>query len=457
MPAPSLIVQTTYAELLERCAAAAFDDAFVEDGAFISKTIKGRRYWYFQTRTGDERKQLYVGPETTELLERIERHQTARSDESQRRTLVSALVRSFNLPRPNTEIGNIIEALANAGVFRLRGVLVGTVAYQTYLAMLGVRLSPSLMQTADIDIAQFKDISVAVEDNTPPMLDLLREIDPTFRDIPSTFDGRHSTSYAAKDGIRVDFLTPSRGSGTDKPQALPSFQTDAQPLPFLDYLIYEPEPAVVLHNAGIYVQVPAPQRYAIHKLIVSRRRPQGAAKGDKDLQQAEALLDVLTERRPHELKLAWQEAYKNGPTWRQLLNEAIGKLDGSVRDATLKVVDVRRSTIPGLDLTFENPPAHYDSHRDIVTFKGAALGYPVACAVSRETLDDHFGVDGLGQNDRLQQFLKNRSKIEMLARTKYLSWPVEEPGTVLVKTADVPKLLNEISAISNHPYGGSTS
>src|ERR1700694_5822004 len=101
--------------------------------------------------------------------------------------------------------------------------------------MLGVKLSPALMQTADIDIAQFADVSVATGDKTPPMLAVLREVDPTFRDIPSTFDSRHSTSYAAKDGIRVDFLTPNRGSGTDKPQTLPSFQTDAQSLPFLDY------------------------------------------------------------------------------------------------------------------------------------------------------------------------------------------------------------------------------
>src|SRR5665213_1045064 len=379
MPAPPIVVQTIYAELLERCAGAAFDDAFIEHGAFTPKTTKGRRYWYFQTGTGDARKQLYVGPETPKLLERIERHQTARSDESQRRALVSTLVRSFNLPRPSSEMGNIIEALAHAGVFRLRGVLVGTVAYQTYLAMLGVKLSNSLIQTADIDIAQFKDISVAVEDSTPPMLDLLREIDPTFRDIPSTFDSRHSTSYAARDGTRVDFLTPNRGSGSDKPESLPSFQTDAQSLPFLDYLIHEPEPAVILHNAGVYVQVPAPQRYAIHKLIVSRRRNQGTAKADKDLTQAEALLGVLSERRPHELKLAWQEAYERGPTWRQLLTEAIGKLDASVRDMTLRVIDIRRSTIPGLDLTFDNPPARYDPHREIVTFNGTSLGSTVPC------------------------------------------------------------------------------
>jgi hypothetical protein len=52
-------------------------------------------------------------------------------------------VRSFNLPRPIPEIGAVIAALAKAGVFRLRGILVGTVAYQTYAAMLGVRLSPT--------------------------------------------------------------------------------------------------------------------------------------------------------------------------------------------------------------------------------------------------------------------------------------------------------------------------
>ena len=35
--------------------------------------------------------------------------------------------------------------------------------------------------------------------------------------------------------------------------------------------------------------------------------------------------------------------------------------------------------------------------------------------------------------------------IELIARTKYLSWPVEEPGAVLIKTTDVPKLLKETS------------
>jgi hypothetical protein len=33
-----------------------------------------------------------------------------------------------------------------------------------------------------------------------------------------------------------------------------------------------------------------------------------------------------------------------------------------------------------------------------------------------------------------------------MARAKYLSWPVEEAGAVLIKTTDIKKLSGEISA-----------
>ena len=79
MASPPLVAQTTYAELLERCASAAFDEAFAEEGVFTAKTIKERRYWYFQTGTGDARTQRYVGVETPELSERIARHKEART------------------------------------------------------------------------------------------------------------------------------------------------------------------------------------------------------------------------------------------------------------------------------------------------------------------------------------------------------------------------------------------
>lgn len=417
--------------------------AFAEDGAFVSKTIKGRRYWYFQGGAGAERRQRYVGPETPELLHRIEQQKEIRDDARERRSLVTTLTRSHNLPRPVPEIGDIIAALAKAGVFRLRGVLVGTVAYQTYSAMLGVRLGAAAIQTGDVDIAQFRNVSIAVEDSTPPVLDVLRDVDKSFRAVPHIVDGRRVTSYAAKSGLRVDFLTPNQGAETGNPQSLPALKTDAQPLQFLDFLIHDPEQAVILHKAGIAVLVPSPARYAVHKLIVSGRRPAGVAKRDKDLQQADVLLQVLGPKRPEELKRAWQEAYARGPTWRALLDQGFATVGSAGRDWLLKVIDGRRSTVTGLDLTFHNPPVHYDVSRDVATFSGTALGTVVSCGISREALDDHFGAEGLDQKSRIEIVLKNRSKIEGLTRTKYLAWPVEEPGRVLIRTNEVTQLLKE--------------
>jgi hypothetical protein len=95
-----------------------------------------------------------------------------------------------------------VAALAHAGVFRLRSVLVGTVAYQSYPAILGTKLSNALLQTSDVDIAQFTSISVAVGDQTLPMLEVLRSVDKTFREVPHTAGHRHTLLSRNSDGSR---------------------------------------------------------------------------------------------------------------------------------------------------------------------------------------------------------------------------------------------------------------
>lgn len=444
MPPPTLVMQTNYAELLERCAAAAFAASFPQDGAFTKKTIKGRRYWYFQSSNEGRRTQKYVGSETPELLAQIQHHHEIRDDERERRALVAALVRSFRLPRPKTEIGNAIQALAKAGIFRLRSVLIGTVAYQTYPAMLGTPLPNPSLQTDDIDIAQFEDVSLAVTDKTAPVLEILKEADSSFRPVP-TVHKDHVTSYVAKDGLRVEFLTPNRGPDSDSPKPLAALQTDAQPLRFLDFLIYEPEQAVVLHGAGILVLVPSPQRYAVHKLIISRRRRSGNIKRDKDLQQAEILLRILIGKRPYELGEVWNEAFARGEKWAQALVEAMALLNPRARDLTLKAADRTRDLIPQIDLTFSDRPPSYDFDRDCVIFFGQALGHPVSCRVSREALDDHFEPHHSANEGRLDKFRANRTMIEAMARIKYLSWPIEEPDDILIKTGDFEKLAKILS------------
>jgi hypothetical protein len=440
-PVP-LLAQTTYAELLDRSEASAFERAFsAEGGTFVAKNVKDRRYWYFQTSTDSGRAQQYVGPETPELLDRINHHRQSREDEKDRRALVSSLKRSFGLPAPIAPIGEVIAALARAGVFRLRGVLVGTVAYQSYPLMLGVRLSNALLQTSDVDIAQFTSISVAVDDQTPPMLEILRSVDQTFREVPHVSGNRHTTSYIGRGGLRVDFVTPNEGPDTDNPQKLPALRTDAQPLRFLDFLIHDPVTAVVLHASGILVLVPAPERFAVHKLILALARPLATTKREKDLAQAAALILALLEKRPNELRQAWEEAYERGPRWRKLLLGGMTELPSEPRDLLLKTLQKPRNFLPGMDLTFPDAQARYDSNRGVVSFWGKALGRPVHCAVSREALEDHFGAHEQDKKGRLESFQRNRSSIERMMKTLFLNWPIEEPDAVLLATADVEKLL----------------
>jgi hypothetical protein len=440
MPAPTLVVQTTYAELLERSAASSFSEAFPEDGNFTSKTVKERRYWYFQAQTGNGRSQRYVGPETPELLKRIDRHREIRDDERERRALVSTLVRSYGLPAPASAIGDVLAALARAGIFRLRSVLIGTVAYQCYPAMLGMKLPGALLQTSDVDIAQFTNVSVATGDQTPPMLSVLKEVDKSFREIPNTAGNEFATSYVDRRGFRVEFLTPNVGPDSDQPQRLPALQTDAQPLRFLDFLIHEPEQAVALHGSGVPVLVPAPERYAVHKLILSVRRRMGTAKRDKDLDQAQKLIEPLLEKRPRELAAVWEEAFARGRTWRELLLDGMSRLDPEVSDLLLRALKRKREILPGINLTFDGSGARYDSTREVVTFKGEALGHSVPCAVSREALEDYFGANNLDRAGRLEAFHKNRSEIEGMIRTMYLTWPVEIAGSALLTTTDVERL-----------------
>ena len=119
-----------------------------------------------------------------DLTARIERHKALKPDIRGRRQLVSTLRRA-GFPTPDPFTGEVLAALARAGVFRLRACLVGTVAYQSYSALLGVRLPSVAMRAEDLDLAQFHGIAVGIGEAAEPLLEALREVDPSFAPIPS--------------------------------------------------------------------------------------------------------------------------------------------------------------------------------------------------------------------------------------------------------------------------------
>jgi len=327
---PDLIglpLQTMFAEVEQRSLDAEFDETYPENGSFSKRERNGQHYWYYNgyDRQTGAKYVKYAGPAQDEAVtQRVERFQRIKTDFRARRRMITAL-KAAGLPAPDPLVGEVVEALARAGAFRLRCVLVGTAAYQTYAGLLGVLLPTPTLMTTDIDVAQFHAISLLVEDSLPPILEVLRAVEPGFAEIPDQAGGRFATRFRAQ-GIEVEFLTPNRAGDEHqgKPAPMPALGgAAATPLRFLDYLIHEPVRSVLLHKAGVPVRVPAPERYAVHKLIVATRRRSdhhGQTKRDKDVHQAGVLIDALAAtRRQHDLLDAWMEAWDRGPKWQAAL------------------------------------------------------------------------------------------------------------------------------------------
>jgi len=320
-----LVYRTAFAELAQRAFDAQFEVDFPLDGRFVSVPVKGRAYWYFEYPTDDGDKRRYVGPESdNEITARVKRHKEIKDDIRERRRLVGMLLRSGGMASPDRFAGEVTKALAGAGLFRLRAVLIGSVAFGCYSGLLGVRLPNTAIQTGDADFAQDFAISAGVEDSLPPILEVLQSVDPTFRAVQHQADKAKVVAFVNSVAYRVEFLTSNRGSDehTGKPSPMPALGgASAENLRFLDFLIYEPVRTVLLHREGVSVNVPAPERYAVHKLIVSSRRltdAPGRAKRDKDLLQASMLSEALVEtKQGYALADAYQEAWDRGPSWRE--------------------------------------------------------------------------------------------------------------------------------------------
>lgn len=337
----SLAAQTMFAELIQRTLDAEFDATFPENGTFRKKKQRNRFYWYFNWRDGADVKTRYVGPVTdAAITARVKRFETLKSDFNQRREMVRALV-AARLPTPDATTGAVVDAIAKAGFFRLRGVLVGTVAYQCYAGLLGVRLAGAPIMTQDADFAQFWGVSQAIGESMAPTIEILRGLDPTYREVPNVNDAFVTTRYVNDSRYKVEFLTPNRGSDDhqSRPAKMPALGgAGAQPLRHLDYLIHQPERSVLLHQGGVAVTVPRAERYAVHKLIVSVERD-NAAKAQKDTMQAGTLISALAKRRPIELGEAWEEAWKVGPRWREKLEKGRARLPAEAEEALQDAID----------------------------------------------------------------------------------------------------------------------
>ena len=175
-------------------------------------------------------------------------------------------------------------------------------------------------------LAQFERLSLALDDRVDsPLPETFRDLD--FAPVPSLEGAAVWKWKQTRSETLIEFLTPSFRPEEDI-RDLPALGVSAQSLHFLNYLIAEPIKAAVLYRSGVLVQVPRPERFAIHKLIVADRRRGGpdALKSVKDRAQAAFLIAALAEDRPDELREAYEAAIGNGVKWRDRIAASLKRM-----------------------------------------------------------------------------------------------------------------------------------
>ncbi len=317
-----LATQTAFAGLDVAAQQADLDRSVANiPGGFAKKTVAGRAYWYHQIKTPDGHlKQSYVGPDDASTRDLIQKHADPTAKIAQQH-----LVR---LTRSAMELGcaaippkhaRVIGRLANSGLFSAGAILVGTHSFLAYQNVLGVQWVGGAA-TLDLDFAHAgRNVSLALPEN------LTLDTSSVIASLQMGFVPNHSkTSYKKADepDFDLDFLT-SRGRTEDTPVCISRLGLTLQPLRFMELSLEDPMRCTLLSKSGpLVVNVPRPQRYALHKLLVyAERPPSQRTKANKDLMQAAALLDYLLTHDELETAQLWNEVSASGPGWQGRLNQ----------------------------------------------------------------------------------------------------------------------------------------
>ena len=315
-----LAIQTVYADLVQQAHAAP-----KHEGSVYTQTIKGHDYLYVRRTVGAVRRDVFLGrADDPEVQSKASVAKSEMARIAERRNIVSSL-RSFGLPAPTTELGRVLDALADAGLFET-AVLVGTAAYQCYSPIVGAVLPSAALMTQDADLAT-ASLALAGDDGEETLETILMRADKTFAGLPGLDRKALPSRFRSASGFLVDLLTPKLRRNDKNPMPLKRLGAGAVPLQHLAWLIEGPVQAIALHGPGIPVRVPAPARYGVHKLIIAQKRAAENVKRRKDLMQAKSLMEALAESDPWAWKDVIDDASAQGKAgWAEPIKRSLKEI-----------------------------------------------------------------------------------------------------------------------------------
>ena len=273
-------------------------------GSQFWRTVDGKEYLKYQI--GRIEKSIGLrSPETEKIYgDFITGREVAQSrleNLAQNKAVQSAIARSVGLGRVDTLVARILQALDKSKALgQIR--VVGTNALFAYESLAGVHFSGDALATQDIDLlldnrSQLELITDGRSRVT--LIGLLQSID-------HSFEISKKGTYFAKNqhGFMVDLIQPmGRIPWGKKKKGQPEASENlrASDIEGLTWLVNSPSiSTIVIDISGnpAPIVAPDPRVWLLHKAWVSERPNREIAKKRRDLAQAQAVFQLLTEYLP---------------------------------------------------------------------------------------------------------------------------------------------------------------
>lgn len=277
-------------------------------GSVTTRIVNGRSFLYRQYYDATGRKAAdYIGAVDDPAASARANTVRERIEVANELLATARMLARSGYVRVDARTDAIVAAIANNGLFRAGGMVVGSHAYGALVNDLGARTAG--YATEDIDVARDRVLDLSAVTERKSFAAVLADSGIPLLPVPQLDRKKPSTSYkpAGADRLRIDLLVPTGGEEV-KVLEVRELAAHATALPHLRYVLEEPIDTVILGRSSVVpVKVPRPERLAWHKMLVSELRGAANDKKAKDREQAAVLFAILTEQEPGALEAAFAE------------------------------------------------------------------------------------------------------------------------------------------------------
>ncbi len=218
----------------------------------------------------------------------------------------------------------ILKRLDKEGVLD-HFTLVGSWCVYFYRDYFKSRAYVSTIWTRDLDIAVPRPVRLEKKLN---MVKLFEE----YGFIPE-YKGEHGYLRLNHPELIVEFLVNEKGKGMEGPFKIPELNINAQPLRYIEYLIIS---SIRLKSRNLWLRLPHPAAYALHKFLIMDRR-RNKEKSEKDLESAKRVFDAIIKKK--EQKMIYKYLMLMHEKWqKKVISNLREKDENEIADYIIKLI-----------------------------------------------------------------------------------------------------------------------